>query len=101
MDHGKTEAGTFSQAFRGEEGIVDLLHDLGGDASARIADRELHVEAGLDPMGISTGRGHAEIGQIDVEHSPLLPHRVGGVRTEVHDDLMDLRGISQNQSRLT
>ena len=53
VDDGETETRPFSEFLCGEEGVEYLFHDIGRDAGARIADSQLHVKAGLDPVGVA------------------------------------------------
>ena len=52
------------------------------------------------PWGSAVRRGDAEIAQFDVEHPALLPHGIGGIGAEVHEDLLHLDGIGEDQARL-
>jgi len=59
---------------------------------------------GLIPWGSPFDGENAVVAQLDVEGSALLPHRMGGVRAEVHDDLLQsvwgLRGSAPIHSRV-
>ncbi len=100
LDYGKAETRAFARLFRGKEWIEYLVEDFGRHTDTRVANHKPHVETGLHAVRAAPGR-RAEIGEIDVENPSLLPHRVGGVCTEVHKDLLNLGGVAEDRCGFT
>ena len=51
-------------------------------------------------MGVAIRRRNAEIAQLDVESPSFFSHRVGGIGAEVHEDLLHLGRVCEDQIRL-
>ena len=97
MNHGKAEARSLALGLRSKERVEYFIDDVGRDSHACITDHEPQVGTGFHPLRFVQERD-VMFDQLDVEGSPFLPHCMGGVADEVHDNLLHLGGIGEDET---
>src|SRR5262249_34441339 len=89
----------FSYALGGKKRLEDVLDDIGGHPLPRITEGQTHVGTGWygAVMGCTVVR-HLDRLDTDLQDAPRLPHRILGIRTEVHNHLVQLVTMRQHHA---
>ncbi len=96
MDHGQSHPRPFAPVFGGKKRIKNLFEHTAGHAAAGIPHGQPHLGAGLQ-FGMIGHRLRIRITQAHFKDPALLPHGMGRVGDEVHQQLIDLDGITENR----
>ena len=82
-----------------EERVEDPVDDVRWYAHARIPHGELHsiVPASMS-WGTPSESSTSEIGKPHFEGPSFFPHRIGRIGAEVHEDLLDLDGVGEDEA---
>ena len=97
--HGRQpQPGALSERFGGEEGVENLFQQFRGDAGAGVGHGNDDERAGLR-LGMNL---HARLVELDLFQADgegaALRHGVAGVDAEVHQHLLDLRGVAEQDA---
>ena len=93
------EPGPFADLLGGEERIEDALDHGGGDAGARVADRQPHIVPGHERAAGQRrdARPAGRSSRPTLQHAAAMLHGVNGVGAEIHRHLMQVGGIADHR----
>ena len=97
---GKPQARSFAEFFRGEKGLEDVLHDILIHPLPGVGDGQENILPGAcADMGIQVIIGKHDVFGFYHQCSSVR-HGIGGVGSEVQQNLFDLHRVGGNESQL-
>ena len=101
MYHGQSHSGSFSDGFGREKRVENFGKEMFGNPGTGITDDDLHISSGIE------GRGELEVAffnddgmKVDGQGSAMGAKGMFRIRTEVHDDAMNLNGVGKHHIHL-
>jgi len=101
VHRGQAEPGPLPDPLGGVVGIEDALLDVGGDTRARVPEGQADEARRLLLPFPGSGRGRRlHLVEADREGPPRLSHGMQGVRSQIQEDLADLRRVRDHTTEV-
>ena len=97
IDHRQAQPCPFVRALRREKRFKNPRYHLGYHAHPRIPDHQTQVGPGQKQRGGDRAvQGEIRLIQMYLQHAACGTHGIGGVARQIHEHLLELRGIRQH-----